>query len=1637
MKKAFRIIPIVFITLFSIQVYGQIPSITSFNPTSGPIGTTVTITGLNFSTTPANNIVWFGAVKATVTAATATSLTVTVPTGATYQPITLTVNGLTATSSKPFNVTFPSSGVIDINTFAAKIDIATGSQPYFAATGDIDGDGKPDLVVANNTSGTISVYRNTSTLGTIAVSSFAAKVDFTTGSSPWGIAIGDLDGDGKLDIVVPNRYSNTISVFRNTSTTGTISTGSFAPKVDFATANEPISVAICDVDGDNKLDIAASNYGSSTASIYLNTSSIGVITTSSFAAKIDFAASTSPIGITVGDLDGDGKPDLAVVNSATNNISVLRNTSTIGTASFSTKVDFAVGTSSYYVAIGDLDGDNKPDMVISNAGSNNISVIRNTSTSGAITASSFATKVDFATGLYPYCIAIGDIDGDGKQDLTVSNYNSNSVSVFKNTSTSGSITASSFATKVDYTTGTQSRGLAIVDIDGDGKPEIASTNSVGNTFSIFQNTIPADASWYKTIGGATDDLPASIVFDGIGNFYIAGSFTGTVDFDPGTGVDSKTSNGGSDIYLSKFSNTGSYSWTKTFGSTVNDLQADFWVHNMLSVDISNNVYMATIFSGSVDFDPGTGTDIKSSVGGTDVCLIKINADGSYGWTKVFGGSDNEIVHNCSVDNAGNIFVGGTIASSNIDFDPSAGQDLGSSVFQSPFIWKINSDGSYGWKKIFNINMWGYSQLNAIRFDNSQNLFALGGFEYTMDFDPGTGTDSKTSGGYGDIFLTKLNSDYSYSNTKTIGSGVGANNQIALDLLITTGGSQFYTGSIQKYSGTGAVDMDPTSGTDIKSPVNGADFFITKLTNENTYAWTKLWTGTGVSQGQTIAMNGPGDYYVTGFFTGTMDFDPGAGVDSKTALGTFDVFLIKFNADDTYAWTKTFGGAGANTNNPCVRINNNYIYLTGSFTGTIDLDPSDGVLQKTAIGGNDIFMVKLSTGSEISTLPPTITSFTPSSGLAGSSVTITGTNFGATQGTSTVKFGATTATATSWSATQIVATVPSITDGNYTLSVTTSAGTVNSSTQFTVTTATTPTITSFTPSSGLAGSSVTITGTNFGATQGTSTVKFGATTATATSWSATQIVATVPSITAGNYTLSVTTSAGTVNSSTQFTVTTATTPTITSFTPSSGLAGSSVTITGTNFGATQGTSTVMFGTTTATATGWSATQIIATVPSIAAGSYTISVTTTAGTVNSSTQYTITTATTPTITSFTPSSGIAGSSVTITGTNFGATQGTSTVMFGTTTATATGWSATQIIATVPSIAAGSYTISVTTTAGTVNSSTQFTVTATTPTITSFTPSSGLAGSSVTITGTNFGTTQGTNTVKFGTTTATATSWSATQIVATVPAIAAGNYTLSVTTTAGTGNSSTQYAVTSSTSPPTITSFSPSSGAAGSSVTIYGSSFGATQGTSTVKFGTTTATTTSWSATQIIALVPSIALGDHLVYVTTSNGTATSTGPFKVTNCATPTVKKKGGINILICQTQNATSYQWYLNDVAVSGATKQFYVARKIFGSYSVQVVESNGCNSRSGTIVVNTSSRVSIYPNPTNTDFSIILDFEQTGQATIRIINSLGSVKKVITFTKENDSQTLPVEISNLEKGVYFVDVEVNGEKIESQKIVIL
>ncbi|MCX6783163.1 MAG: VCBS repeat-containing protein, partial [Candidatus Levybacteria bacterium] len=371
-----------------------------------------------------------------------------------------------------------------------RVDYSTGSNPRGVAIGDLNGDGKADLVVISNHSASVFINNGNGT--------FATKVDYSFSEYLRDIAIGDLNGDGKPDLAVALGGAYTpFSVLINNGN------GTFASAINYSIGwgYDIGSIAIGDVDGDSKSDIVlgtlsgnrqyyqdrvffAINNGNGTFTVEGNNRNMGSI-----------QSKTGDIAI--GDLNGDGKPDLAAAGYGRNTVSVFINngngTSPINYSlplgnntpseyyNFATKVDYSTFGPNH-LAIGDLNGDGKPDLAVANS-YGSISVLINNGNG------TFAARVDYSTIQYSENIAIGDLNGDGKPDIAVTNSSSNTVSLFTNNGNG------TFAARIDYATGSNPRGVAIGDLNGDGKADLAVPNYSSNTVSIFNSiTLSVDAN---------------------------------------------------------------------------------------------------------------------------------------------------------------------------------------------------------------------------------------------------------------------------------------------------------------------------------------------------------------------------------------------------------------------------------------------------------------------------------------------------------------------------------------------------------------------------------------------------------------------------------------------------------------------------------------------------------------------------------------------------------------------------------------------------------------------------------------------------------------------------------------------------------------------------------------------------------------------------------------------------------------------------------------------------------------------------------------------------------------------------------------------------------------------------------------
>jgi len=368
-------------------------------------------------------------------------------------------------------------------TFGPATNFALGATAAFQtgtvlATADFDGDTDLDLVTANYGSNTLSVLTNVSA-DFADVGSPVQNHSISPDIEPFSVAVGDFNGDGDPDLVatVPNS-SNSLKVLLGTNVASDVGFAG-ASNVTPAGGVAPIGVAVGDFNGDAKLDFVTSNQMGGSITVYLGDGNGG------FAAGI---TNTTPSGthdyhLAVADFDGDGKPDVAT-SSQSGHVSVLLNDG-LGTGAFIAAVEFNVGGTPYGITTADFDNDGKPDIVTANRTGSSVSVLMNTSTAGT---PDFATASSFSVGSTPYSVAAGDFDGDAKLDLVVANSGSNNVSVLHGDG------AGSFATAVNFSVGSAPRGVVVGDFNLDTRLDIATANRGTNDVSLLLGQAPPETS---------------------------------------------------------------------------------------------------------------------------------------------------------------------------------------------------------------------------------------------------------------------------------------------------------------------------------------------------------------------------------------------------------------------------------------------------------------------------------------------------------------------------------------------------------------------------------------------------------------------------------------------------------------------------------------------------------------------------------------------------------------------------------------------------------------------------------------------------------------------------------------------------------------------------------------------------------------------------------------------------------------------------------------------------------------------------------------------------------------------------------------------------------------------------------------
>lgn len=341
--------------------------------------------------------------------------------------------------------------------FTATSPPGAGHGPAGVVIADLDGDPELDLATANFRGDDISVLLGTGCGG------FATAVSYGAGDHPHAIAAGDLNGDGYTDLAVANAYSDNVSVLFNDGT------GVFGADVLYGVGDFPRSIVVADFDLDHDLDLATANARSNNIAILTNNGD-GTFGTKALAY---YTTGTAPYGLVAADLNGDGYPDLATADYASDQVSVLLNN---GGGTFPTRVMYGVGNAPYGLAAADLNGDGYVDLASANYLGDSVSVLLNNGTG------SFATHVPYGVADAPYAVAAADFDSDGDVDLVTANFTPNQVSALLN---NGNGTYGDHGT---YGVGEHPRAIAAGNLDCTGGTDLVTANFDDNNVSVLLGT---------------------------------------------------------------------------------------------------------------------------------------------------------------------------------------------------------------------------------------------------------------------------------------------------------------------------------------------------------------------------------------------------------------------------------------------------------------------------------------------------------------------------------------------------------------------------------------------------------------------------------------------------------------------------------------------------------------------------------------------------------------------------------------------------------------------------------------------------------------------------------------------------------------------------------------------------------------------------------------------------------------------------------------------------------------------------------------------------------------------------------------------------------------------------------------------
>lgn len=500
----------------------------------------------------------------------------------------------------------------------------------------------------------------------------------------------------------------------------------------------------------------------------------------------------------------------------------------------------------------------------------------------------------------------------------------------------------------------------------------------------FQAQNSQNFNWTKSFGNSGKDAGNSIVADKYGNVYLMGTFSGTVDFDPSPNTFFLSSNGGTDVFITKFGSNGNHLWTISFGGK------NYEEAVSLKIDLEGNLFSVGHFKDTVDFDPGIGKyEMHSEISFIgpiceDIFISKLTNNGEFIWAKSIGYDRIDQVYDLGIDNASNVYIAGLLTTW-VDCDPSIAMHIvGATGSLDVFVLKLDTGGNFVWASQFGGQKFNYTFCNAISTDPAGNTYLTGSFQGTLGFGLGNMFWVRASKGQEDGFVAKIDESGNLIWSFQIG-GKGSdagfdiktdyqNNVVVtgiFDDTVAFGGPSQHVNLIAKYGNT----------------------FVSKFTQAGNLVWAKNFGAQGKCYPQNTSSDNEGSIYVFGRFVDTVDFDPGIGVVNLTETSGVATFILKLDENGNFKWVKKIGVRAWSNDINVDSLSN--IYVTGFFSNTADFDPPNNAACSSN-GDDDVFIAKYGNADNFVGLnhQPSVNKFTVSPNPFTSTFTINSNVFNA-------------------------------------------------------------------------------------------------------------------------------------------------------------------------------------------------------------------------------------------------------------------------------------------------------------------------------------------------------------------------------------------------------------------------------------------------------------------------------------------------------------------------------------------------------------------------------------------------------------------------------------------------------------------